>query len=66
MCQHAVPGKTVSNESGGGRSQALDDAVNAAYAAGLWLSSQRGRITKICHQPSPAGASEPFTVGDDG
>jgi len=55
---------TVVNMSlGGGKSQAVDDAVNAAVAAGVVMIVAAGNESSDACDSSPSGASEVFAVG---
>jgi len=57
-------GKTVINMSlGGSQSQAVDDAVNAAFTAGVVVIVAAGNSSDDACQYSPAGAANAFAVG---
>ncbi|KAJ3085040.1 serine protease [Quaeritorhiza haematococci] len=56
--------KSVANMSlGGGRSRALDAAVNAAVAAGIHFAVAAGNDNRDACNYSPAAAVRPITVG---
>ena len=64
VVKNAVPGKTIINMSlGGSKSQALNDAVDAAYAAGVVVIVAAGNDAGDAALVSPAGASGAFAVG---
>jgi cerevisin len=48
---------------GGGKSQATDDAVNAAVAEGVTVVVAAGNENKDCDTSSPARAKDVITVG---
>lgn len=56
-------GATVNMSIGGGESDALDLAVNAAVAAGLHVAVAAGNEDQDACSSSPARASGPITVG---
>lgn len=48
---------------GGGKSPALDQAVNGAVASGMHFGVAAGNENQDACNTSPAGASNPVTVG---
>ncbi|KAG8924970.1 serine protease [Tulasnella sp. 418] len=69
QAEYAATGKTshkgsVANMSlGGGKSRALDDAVNKAVDSGLHFAVAAGNENKDACNTSPAGAEKAITVG---
>ncbi|KAG8962349.1 serine protease [Tulasnella sp. 419] len=69
QAEYAATGKTshkgsVANMSlGGGKSRALDDAVNKAVGRGLHFAVAAGNENKDACNTSPAGAEKAITVG---
>jgi len=64
VASNAKPGKTVINMSlGGPQAQSVDDAVNAAFKAGVVVIVAAGNSADDACQYSPAGAANAFAVG---
>lgn len=61
--KRAYKGAIISMSLGGGKSQATDDAVNAAVDAGVIVVVAAGNENRDCDTSSPARAKKVITVG---
>lgn len=61
--KRAYKGAVISMSLGGGKSQATDDAVNAAVDSGVTVVVAAGNDNRDCDSSSPARAAKVITVG---